>query len=67
MYSQATVRSRTKDQAVLRGAHLKQGKGKWSASTIESQLTLPTPSHWYPLVDEGNSAQSTRPYLCTKS
>ena len=30
MYSQATVRSNTKDQAVLRRDYtLKQGKGKW--------------------------------------
>ena len=65
MYSQATVRSNTKDQAVLRRDHtLKKGKGKapWNrTSHSQDHCTR------YPLVDKGNSAQSTRPlsYVCT--
>ena len=42
MYSQATVRSNTKDQAVLRRDYtLKQGKGKWWFASTIKQTSMP--------------------------
>ena len=71
MYSQATVRSRTKDQAVLRRDHA------WNRGKVHRGLQAPwnrtslSQDHRtrYPLVDKGNSAQSTRTlsYVCTIS
>ena len=71
MYSQATVRSRTKDQAVLRRDHA------WNRGKVHRGLQAPwnrtslSQDHRtsYPLVDKGNSAQSTRTlsHVCTVS